>query len=145
MVITFFLVLGLAPDLRADFDFILQVNSPVRYEATPRPNVDFTFRQVSELRFCLSGMIRLYQLFVSPQSPPGCNFTLTCSHFMTQSIQKYGILHGLLMESDRLTRCNHNGRRYYPRDRLTGQAIDYPIEAYYLFQQNRIRRGKPGE
>lgn len=140
MVIFILLFIGLAPDIDADLDFITRANPVVRLETVETPAMDFTVRQVSELRLCLSGMIRLYQLFVSPQSPPGCNFTVTCSHFMTQSIQKYGLFHGLLMESDRLTRCNQGGRRYYPRDRRSGRVIDQPIEAYYLFRRDRILR-----
>ena len=140
MVIFTLLFIGLVPDIEADLDFIARVNPAVRLETAETPVADFTVRQVSELRLALSGMIRLYQLFVSPQSPPGCNFTVTCSHFMTRSIQEYGLLHGLLMESDRLTRCNHGGSRYYPRDRRSGRVIDHPIEAYYLFRRDRILR-----
>lgn len=145
MVTLVLLLAGLAPGVEADLDLIARVNPPLEQEAAAPPAADFTFRQVSELRLCLSVMIRLYQVFVSPQGPPGCNFTVTCSHFMTRSVQKYGLIHGLLMESDRLTRCNHAARRYYPRDRFTGRSVDHPVDAYYLFRRDRILRRQAGE
>jgi len=57
---------------------------------------------------------------------------MSCSHFGMEAIQEYGILHGLLMASDRLQRCNGLSRKFYPEDPKTTLAIDFPLEAYYL-------------
>jgi putative component of membrane protein insertase Oxa1/YidC/SpoIIIJ protein YidD len=143
MVILIALLSVLPPEIASDLDFITRANPLVRVDSEAVPAADFTLRQVSELRLCLSGMIRLYQVFVSPQGPPGCNFTVTCSRFMTQAVQECGLAHGLLMASDRLTRCNGSGQVYYARDLERDRAIDHPAAAYYLFRRGRIIR-RPG-
>jgi putative component of membrane protein insertase Oxa1/YidC/SpoIIIJ protein YidD len=95
--------------------------------------VRFTFRETSESKLIATSLIRLYQLYVSSQDVPSCNFTLSCSRFGMLAIRKYGLFYGILMTSDRLQRCNRiGGRRYYPIDPRTGKSIDYPIETYYL-------------
>ncbi|UCC13126.1 MAG: membrane protein insertion efficiency factor YidD [candidate division WOR-3 bacterium] len=101
----------------------------------------FTFKQTSELRLIMSGLVRTYQIFVSPQGPPSCNFTVTCSHFLTRAVQKYGIVHGLLMAGDRLFRCTRGGRRFHRIDSRTGHAIDYPVDTYYIRTSRRIPQG----
>jgi putative membrane protein insertion efficiency factor len=135
-----FLYGGLDDGLRADLCFITKANPIKLAIPAQREPADFKFRQVSELRLVLSSSIRFYQIFVSPQGPPGCNFTVTCSHFMTQAIQRYGLVHGLLMESDRLIRCNSMSRGHYTIDMRTGRAIDYPVDSYYLWAARRVPR-----
>ena len=86
----------------------------------------------TELRSAVVGLLRFYQIFVSSQDTSICNFTLSCSQFGMAAVQKYGILHGLLMASDRLQRCNGLSRKYYQQDPKTTLAIDFPLEVYYL-------------
>ena len=43
---------------------------------------------------CLIGTIRLYQLTLSPLLGPKCRFEPTCSHYMVQSVKKYGLVRG---------------------------------------------------
>jgi len=116
--------------IKDDIEFIIK-NKPVEV-ITKSKSSDFTFREVSELKLIATGLIRLYQLFISSQDMPVCNFTLSCSHFGMAAIRKYGFFYGILMISDRLQRCNGIGRKYYSIDSRTGLAIDYPIEVYYL-------------
>ncbi len=125
---------GLEEDLR----FLQKVN-PIEtrtHEAEVTPG--FSLRQTSELRLALTGLVRVYQILVSPQGPPGCNFTLSCSRFMSRAVRDFGPWHGLLMTGDRLQRCVHSGRGYYLIDVHSGKAIDYPARAYYLGTKNRI-------
>lgn len=51
-------------------------------------------------------MIDLYQWSLSPLQGPVCNFYPSCSNFAEQAIERYGLLKGVLMASDRLQRCN---------------------------------------
>lgn len=132
-----FLLAFTRTDLRDDISFIMHA-----HERTVRAEHDtssFTFKQTSELRLVTSGLVRMYQVFVSPQGPPGCNFTVTCSHFLTRAVQKYGLVHGLLMGGDRLFRCNRGGRKFYRIDPRTRHAIDYPVETYYIGTSRHIR------
>lgn len=144
IIIELFCLISISPfEIRNDLTFITEVNPVYTTEIVEQDFSSFTFKQVSEIKLVSTGLIRLYQLYVSPQGPPSCNFTVTCSNFMTQAIRKYGIFHGLLMASDRLTRCIKGGRRYYPIDPETGRAIDYPVDAYYLGNsKKRIRQRK---
>lgn len=118
-----------------DVAFIVTVN-PVGKRAAPEES-DFTLREVSEIKLVCTGLIRLYQLFISSQDLSVCNFTQSCSRFGMEAIQKHGIFLGALITSDRLQRCNGVGRKYYPMDWRTGRAIDYPVEVYYLGKSAR--------
>lgn len=128
-----FLAIGVPSDvqIRDDLSFIIEKN-PI--EVVTKAEVSpFTFKETSELKLIATGLIRLYQLFISTQDMPVCNFTLTCSRFGMAAIRRYGFFYGILMTSDRLQRCNGViGRKYYSIDPKTGLAIDYPIEVYYL-------------
>lgn len=121
----FFLILGRAhasgPDvLREDVSFL-------RSPGTHRPCL-----RTSEAKLVLTGLIRLYRRFVSSQDLPSCNFTFSCSRFAEEAIRRYGLIHGVLIAADRLTRCYGLGRRYYPTDPETGLAVDRALEDYYL-------------
>lgn len=113
-------------------DLAFIVNNNHIEKKTEKEELNFTFKEVSEIKLALRGLVHLYQLFISSQDRGSCNFTFSCSHFGTTAIQKFGVFHGLLMTSDRLQRCNTLGRKYYPIDPERRLAIDYPIENYYL-------------
>lgn len=130
----FILYLSLASkgEVINQIDFLREANPIVSEETDERFVSLLDLNEPSEIKLAFSGIIRFYQLYVSSQDAPSCNFTLTCSRFMTKAIQEYGAIHGFLMSSDRLQRCFGASRKYYPRDPKTGYAIDYPVEAYYI-------------
>jgi len=133
-LITCFLFLNLlsSREIKNQMDFIREVNPVVNVETDERFISYSDLRQTSELKLAFAGIIRFYQIFISSQDVPSCNFTLTCSRFTTKAIQKYGPIHGILMGGDRLQRCFGLSRKYYPLDPKTGYAIDYPVEVYYM-------------
>jgi len=59
----------------------------------------------------LIGLIRLYQLLLSPYFGSQCRFTPTCSHYAQEAIGKYGSLRGGFYTLRRLLRCHpwHRG------------------------------------
>jgi putative membrane protein insertion efficiency factor len=68
---------------------------------------DLPFKLVNIPRFILLGLIRLYQMVISPALPPDtCRFYPTCSHYGYQAIYKYGAIKGSGMAIWRLLRCN---------------------------------------
>lgn len=143
MVIGIFILAILAGNfemIKEDLHFITRINPPYTEPIHEREAMDFSFKQTNELKIAFTGMIRLYQVFVSPQGPPACNFTVTCSQFLSRAVRKYGFIHGVFIGADRLTRCTHGTRRLYKIDPITGKAIDYPVDAYYLFSRPRIVR-----
>lgn len=51
-------------------------------------------------------LIRFYQTGISPNRPPACRFTPTCSQYAYEAIAKYGALKGGWLAFRRLMRCN---------------------------------------
>jgi uncharacterized protein len=54
----------------------------------------------------LQGMIRGYQLLISPWLPPSCRFVPTCSAYAIEAIERYGAGRGTLMALWRILRCH---------------------------------------
>ena len=52
------------------------------------------------------GLIRGYQLFISPLVPPSCRFEPTCSHYAMTALRRHGVLIGLALAVWRVLRCN---------------------------------------
>jgi len=59
----------------------------------------------------LIGLIRLYQLLISPLIPPSCRFTPTCSQYAIDAIELHGPWRGIYLATRRLLRCHpfHRG------------------------------------
>ena len=110
-----------------DLAFILKFN-PLTTQK-PQEIIRFNPRETSELKFIGTGLIRLYQKFVSSQDGPTCNFQPTCSHFGMACIQEYGVLRGILLTADRLIRCNGSQSQHYHKDGVTGKYVD-PVSDY---------------
>lgn len=52
------------------------------------------------------GLIRLYQLTLSPLLPPSCRFTPTCSHYGYEAFRRFGFFRGAWLTVKRVLRCN---------------------------------------
>jgi putative membrane protein insertion efficiency factor len=50
--------------------------------------------------------LRSYKRFLSPLLPPMCRFEPTCSMYMMQAVEKYGVLRGVWLGLRRLSRCH---------------------------------------
>jgi uncharacterized protein len=50
-------------------------------------------------------MVRIYQAMLSPFFPDSCRFQPTCSAYMIQAIEKYGVLKGTWLGAKRIARC----------------------------------------
>ena len=61
----------------------------------------------------LQGLIRLYQLFVSPLLPPGCRYLPTCSDYAAEAIARHGAARGSWLALRRLVRCHPWGGSGY--------------------------------
>ena len=58
------------------------------------------------MRIVLIGLIRLYQLAVSPLFPQVCRFYPTCSRYALDAISEHGVLRGSWLAIARLGRCH---------------------------------------
>lgn len=54
----------------------------------------------------LIGMVRAYQVLISPWLGPQCRFHPSCSQYMILAVQKYGVLRGLPRGIWRICRCH---------------------------------------
>jgi len=56
-------------------------------------------------------VIWMYKQIVSPWLPPACRFTPTCSDYMSEAVERYGVWRGCPRGVRRLLRCHplHRG------------------------------------
>lgn len=54
----------------------------------------------------LIGLVRLYQIFLSPLLGRNCRFHPTCSSYFIQAVEKYGPIRGSIRGVWRICRCN---------------------------------------
>ena len=126
-LVAVFFVSPVFSDEAADLAFIRKVNPIMSLK--PQEVVRFNPKDTSELKIVATGLIRLYQKFISSQDGPTCNFRPTCSRFGMACIQEYGVARGILLTADRLLRCNGSQSQHYHKDSVTGKYID-PVSDY---------------
>ena len=61
-------------------------------------------KQILSLPFI--GLIKIYQLIISPLIGPSCRYTPTCSQYGIEAFKKYGPLKGGWLTLKRIARCN---------------------------------------
>jgi putative membrane protein insertion efficiency factor len=54
----------------------------------------------------LIGLIRFYQVMISPWTLPSCRYQPTCSHYAKEAIEVHGALRGSWLGLRRLLRCH---------------------------------------
>jgi hypothetical protein len=52
------------------------------------------------------GLIRAYQLILSPGLPGRCRYYPSCSEYALQAVKEYGALRGSVLAGWRILRCN---------------------------------------
>lgn len=57
-------------------------------------------------RRAIAGLIRAYQLVISPVLPPACRFTPSCSRYALEAVTRHGALRGSWLALRRLARCH---------------------------------------
>ena len=64
------------------------------------------FFPITLLSLICIGLIRFYQLVLSPILPSACRYTPTCSHYTLEAIKKHGPFKGGYLGARRILRCN---------------------------------------
>lgn len=56
-------------------------------------------------------LLRFYKQWISPILPAACRFHPTCSVYMMQAVERYGVLKGVWLGTKRLAKCHpfHEG------------------------------------
>ena len=50
--------------------------------------------------------IRVYQIFISPILGKYCRFNPTCSNYMIQAVNEWGMFYGVFLGIRRITKCH---------------------------------------
>lgn len=58
------------------------------------------------LKKIMIGIIRFYQVVISPLKPPTCRFYPTCSHYGLEAIKRFGPLKGGWLTIKRILKCH---------------------------------------
>ena len=75
----------------------------------------------------LRGLIRLYQLLISPVLGPRCRFLPTCSDYAAEAIAVHGALFGCWLGVRRLVRCHPwGGSGYDPVPKRAAHDLSCP-------------------
>jgi uncharacterized protein len=79
------------------------------------------------MKYLLMGLIRIYQMTISPLLGPVCRFYPSCSHYGYEAISTHGAIYGSWLTVRRLLRChpwNPGGVDHVPpkRGRLSRDA-----------------------
>ncbi|MCM3650861.1 membrane protein insertion efficiency factor YidD [Metabacillus litoralis] len=51
-------------------------------------------------------LIRFYQKFISPLTPPTCRFYPTCSHYGLEAFRRFGVIKGGYLTVKRILKCH---------------------------------------
>ena len=76
------------------------------------------------------GLLFVYQKFLSPQISTNCPYNPSCSSFSKNSILRYGLIKGIALSADRLTRCNSMAAKDITFLDFTNGKIDDNPEKY---------------
>ena len=147
VVLLVLLMLGARPaaaqvqTLQSDLRHVLAARTPaplyrVKREDAPAP---LRLARVSESKTVLLGTLRLYQATLSAQDMDLCAFTPSCSRFGVEVLQQTGLVRGVLLTADRLSRCHSfGGHRPYTLHPSTGKSHD-PVDRYVPNRAEEIR------
>lgn len=61
---------------------------------------------MSPISALMRGLIRGYQLLISPLIPPSCRFEPSCSAYAMEAIATHGASHGFWLALRRILRCH---------------------------------------
>lgn len=81
-------------------------------------------------RNALAGLVRAYQLMVSPHLNTGCRYTPTCSRYAIEALERYGAMKGVILAAWRILRCHPWGHSGYDPPRWFGEerTTEMPLE-----------------
>ena len=54
----------------------------------------------------LLGVVKFYQICISPLKPPTCRFTPTCSSYAIEALKKHGPIKGSYLSIRRILKCH---------------------------------------
>jgi len=65
------------------------------------------------MKHAILAALRFYKARISPQMPPACRYTPTCSEYAMEAIEQRGVIVGGLLATKRVLSCNPFSRGGY--------------------------------
>ncbi|MDX1672919.1 MAG: membrane protein insertion efficiency factor YidD [Balneolaceae bacterium] len=65
------------------------------------------------MKYLFIGLVRLYQLIISPYLPSSCRYHPTCSQYSIEAFKTHGALKGFWLTIKRVGRCHPWGEGGY--------------------------------
>ncbi|MBK8502179.1 MAG: membrane protein insertion efficiency factor YidD [Saprospiraceae bacterium] len=83
--------------------------------------------ETNEVKMGVQLFFVFYKNYLSSQDNRNCAFSPSCSTYCLHSVQRRGVLQGLMGAFDRLSRCNYLSPENYKINPESGQLLD-PVE-----------------
>jgi uncharacterized protein len=97
------------------------------------------FVKYNPVSLVFGGLLYVYQRSISLQIGAACPYEVSCSAFSKQCIRQYGILKGIPLTADRLTRCTRLASfdlvRGVDYNHRTNRVYDHPDD--YRFKSKK--------
>ena len=101
----------------------------VTFLLSERKNPIIRYNPVS---LTFSGLLFVYQKFLSPQISANCPYNPSCSSFSKNAILRFGFIKGIALSADRLMRCNSIAAKDLSILDIKNGKIDDAPEKYRL-------------
>lgn len=87
----------------------------------------------SPLAWFFYGLVRFYQLFISPFLAPRCRYQPTCSQYAIEALQLHGGIKGGWLAAKRIAKCHPwGGFGYDPVPQSSNESADAALKASEL-------------
>lgn len=128
--VTVFLISEKAHSQVSDLELLAESGSApiVQFGQGKKPK-PIAFLRFNPVYWLLNGSLTGYQKIISPQISADCLYELSCSRFSRAAIQEFGIVKGIALTADRLSRCNRVAATSIELLRInmqTGRVMDLP-------------------
>jgi len=80
------------------------------------------------MKYIMIGIIKLYQILISPLFPPSCRFYPTCSSYFIEALKVHGFFKGSFLGIKRILKCNPF---------FEGGIDNVPGKGYKIFKLNK--------
>ncbi|MEL7001864.1 MAG: membrane protein insertion efficiency factor YidD [Bacteroidota bacterium] len=103
-------------------------------EVRPKKKAKFT-QAINPVYWVYQGGLAVYQKHISPQLSTHCIYETSCSRFSRKLINQYGIVKGIFLTCDRLSRCNRITRSETSRLRINKLGLVREEVSSYTFKK----------
>lgn len=127
-----FIQLSYSQDFKLNSALLIENRTKVANSTDKKPKhiKSKNYRKFNPAFWVFNGALTFYQKVISRQIGAACPYEVSCSRFSRECIHKYGLVKGIALTADRLSRCNDIGSTDMDVKQLndSGYFIDDPKE-----------------